>query len=108
MTMELIVGELFDTLSKKSDSGSWDLLMAHAFLDLVDIRLAMPLLLSGVRPGGLVYFTLNFDGLTAFEPVADQALERKIVRLYHETMDKRSGKGQSSGEARQADPCSEL
>ncbi len=46
-----------------------DLLMAHAFLDLLDLPTALPALLGMLRPGGLFYFTLNFDGVTAFEPL---------------------------------------
>ena len=41
------------------------------------------------RPGGLFYFTLNFDGATIFEPVIDPDLDRRIEELYHQTMDRR-------------------
>ncbi len=100
LTLELITSDLFDYLPENSTPGSWDLLMAHSFLDLVDITKAMPLFLSVVRPEGLVYFTLNFDGLTAFEPVIDRTLDGEIVRLYHETMDRRLVKGRPTGGSR--------
>ena len=100
LTVELIASDLFDTLSKNSTTGSWDLLMAHSLLDLVDITKAVPLFLSAVRPEGLVHFSLNFDGLTAFEPVVEIDLDEKIEQLYHETMDKRFVKGRPTGGSR--------
>ena len=100
LTAELVASDLFDYLSENSTPGSWDLLMAHSFLDLVDITRTMPLLFSAVRPMGLVYFTLNFDGLTAFEPVIEKELDEEIEQLYHETMDKRFVKGRPTGGSR--------
>ncbi len=64
-----------------------DLIVAHAFLDLVDLDSALHKLLTLVRPGGLFYFTLNFDGATIFEPQIDPALDQQIEELYHRTMD---------------------
>lgn len=99
LTADLVVMELSDYLASIAP-GSVDLSMAHAFLDLVDINTLVPLLLSRVRPGGLITFTLNFDGLTAFEPAVDRDLDEEIIRLYHETMDKRTVKGQPTGGSR--------
>jgi len=65
----------------------WDLLLAHALLDLVDLPRALNTLLAFLRPGGLFYFTLNFDGMTVLEPVLDPALDATIMALYHDTMD---------------------
>jgi SAM-dependent methyltransferase len=67
----------------------YDLIVAHAFLDLVDLDSALHKLLTLVRPGGLSYFTLNFDGATIFEPQVDPALDQQIEELYHQTMDLR-------------------
>jgi hypothetical protein len=77
-----------------------DLLMAHAFLDLLDLPTALPALLGMLRPGGLFYFTLNFDGVTAFEPSIDPALDDGIQGLYHRTMDERLVGGRRSGDSR--------
>ena len=77
-----------------------DVLMAHAFLDLLDLPTALPLLLSTLRPGGLFHFSLNFDGVTAFEPSIDPALDSAIESLYHRTMDERRVDGRSSGDSR--------
>jgi len=42
----------------------WDVLIAHAFLDLMDISAPLPMLLSLLKPGGLFYSTIQFDGAT--------------------------------------------
>jgi SAM-dependent methyltransferase len=100
LKVEMLPQDLFDYLGEGAVVGPWDLLMAHAVLDLVDLSQAVPLLLSRVRPGGCVYFTLNFDGQTVFEPTEDKALDETIERLYHETMDGRLVRGRPTGGSR--------
>jgi hypothetical protein len=53
--------------------------------------------LSRLAPGGLFYFTLNFDGGTTFEPPIDPDLDARIEALYHDTMDRRRCGGKPSG-----------
>jgi SAM-dependent methyltransferase len=80
--------------------GPFDVLLAHAFLDLVDLDRALPRLLPRLRPGGTFLFTLNFDGLTAFLPEDEPALDRSIVEGYHATMDARRDGDRPSGSSR--------
>lgn len=70
-----------------------DLLVAHAFLDLLPMPASMPKLLSLTR--GLAWLTINFDGVSSLEPVIDAALDAQIERLYHGTMDDRPSGGDS-------------
>lgn len=77
-----------------------DVLIAHAFLDLLHLPTALPRLLSLLRPGGLAYFTLNFDGVTALEPAVEPALDAQIESVYHRTMDERQVAGRPSGDSR--------
>jgi len=70
-----------------------DLLVAHAFLDLLTLRQALPQVLSLTRD--LAWLTVNFDGLSCFEPTIDAALDGQIVDLYHRTMDARPTGGDS-------------
>ncbi|HKY84387.1 MAG TPA: class I SAM-dependent methyltransferase [Anaerolineales bacterium] len=77
-----------------------DVVLAHAFLDLVDLDRALPRLLAWLRPGGLFYFTLNFDGLTAFLPEIDADLDAAVVREYHASMDARRDGEHPSGDRR--------
>ena len=69
----------------------YDLVLAHAFLDLVDLPAALPGLLSRLKPGGLYYFTLTYDGETIFYPPVDQEFEEPVIKSYHQTMDRRAG-----------------
>ena len=59
----------------------------------MDLAATLPRLLSRLAPGGLFYFSLNFDGATSFEPVIDPDLDRQIESLYHQTMDTRRCQG---------------
>lgn len=77
-----------------------DVVLANAFLDLVDLDRALPRILGWLRPGGLFYFTLNFDGVTAFLPEVDADLDAAIVRAYHATMDERRDGEHPSGDSR--------
>jgi SAM-dependent methyltransferase len=95
--VRLEAADLFDFLDRKAGKSAWDLLVAHAFLDLVDLAATLPFLLSHLAPGGLFYFSLNFDGATTFEPVIDPDLDRRIETLYHHTMDTRRCQGRPSG-----------
>ncbi len=69
----------------------FDLVLAHAVLDLFDLDESLPRLLSLLRPGGFYYFTLNFDGLTSFQPPYDPEFEAEVLNLYHQSMDRRQG-----------------
>lgn len=88
-------------LPARSELGrDWDLLVAHAVLDLVDVPRALEAMLPRLRPGGLFYFSLVFDGLTVLEPELDRSLDEQIMTLYHGTMDRRTRHGLISGDSR--------
>lgn len=70
-----------------------DLLIAHAFLDLLTMPGSLPKLFTLTKD--LAWLTLNFDGVTSLEPIIDAELDAKIERLYHETMDTRPSGGDS-------------
>jgi SAM-dependent methyltransferase len=74
---------------------SFDLLIAHAFLDLLPMPEGLRTLFGMLKPGGLAWLTINFDGVTSLEPVIFAPLDRKIERLYHQTMDTRPTGGDS-------------
>jgi SAM-dependent methyltransferase len=95
----LHTADLFDFLQDHATE-QWDVLIAHAVLDLLDLPSALPALLGALRPGGLSYFTLNFDGNTIFQPEFDPAFDQQIETLYHRTMDERQTQGRPSGDSR--------
>lgn len=92
--------DIFHFAAQPQNRQRYDLLIAHAVLDLFDIPRALPRLLRPLKPGGLCYFTINFDGATIFEPVIDPALDAQIEMLYHRSMDERVTDGQPSGDSR--------
>jgi hypothetical protein len=100
IAVELVACDLFDFVEQEQGRRAWDLLVAHAFLDLMDIPTTLPLLMSLVRPGGLLYLTINFDGGTLLQPEIDRAFDDHIEALYHQTMDERITKGKPSGDSR--------
>jgi SAM-dependent methyltransferase len=100
ISVELEAIDLFDLIDREEGRRTWDLLAAHAFLDLMDIPTTLPRLFRLLRPGGLFYFTINFDGATLFEPVIDPCFDELIQALYHRTMDERVTGGQPSGDSR--------
>jgi hypothetical protein len=76
---------------------AWDLLIAHAVLDIVDIPTALASLFPLLRAGGLFYFTMVFDGVTTLHPEIDPAFDAQVETLYHETMDQHLITAQSAG-----------
>lgn len=92
--------DVFDFAADEDQYGSWDVLIAHAFLDLLPLEVALPSLLSLVRPGGLCYFSLNFDGVTTWLPPLDDKLDDQIEALYHQSMHRSSHAGPSRSGSR--------
>ena len=91
----LISQDLYDFLDGVNRNRQWDVLLANAFLDLVDVAATLPRLAGLLRPGGLAYFSINFDGLSIFEPAVDAHLDKAVLDAYHSSMDRREGGGSS-------------
>ncbi len=98
--LELETADVYEFARRERGRRTWDLLIAHAFLDLMDAPRLLPELFALLRPRGMFYFTINFDGLTAFEPPADAELDDRVIALYHQTMDERLVDGRLSGGSR--------
>lgn len=92
--------DLFDFVRRPAALHRYDLLIANAFLDLVDIPQTLPLLRRLLQPGGLFYFTITFDGATILQPEIDPAFDAQVEAVYHRTMDERVTAGQRSGDSR--------
>ncbi len=92
--------DVFDFIAREQHRRTWDLLIAHAFVDLVDVPSTLPSLFSLLRPGGLFYFTIVFDGATILQPEIDPIFDTHVEQLYHQTMDDRVVNGQPSGDSR--------
>ena len=90
--------DVYDFLSPENRGGQqWDLGIAHAFMDVVAIGEVLPPFCNLIRPGGLFYLTLNYDGETIFLPELNHAFEKRIMQLYNQSMDDRIAGGRKTG-----------
>src|SRR5512139_2295459 len=89
--ISLECADVFDFIQRNEIPA--DLLIAHAFLDLLPMPGSLEKLFLLTK--GLAWLTLNFDGVTTLQPVIDDDLDEKIEQLYHKTMDLRPSGGHS-------------
>jgi SAM-dependent methyltransferase len=75
-----------------------DVLIANAVLDLVDVPAVLPGLLRLLAPGGVYWFTINYDGESIFEP--GHPHDDQIMQAYHRDMDERVRYGRPAGDSR--------
>ena len=100
VTVRFEVIDVFDFISARTAGATgFDLLVGHAFLDLLDIPTALPRLLGLLQSGGWFYFPITFDGLTLLEPSGNPYLDEAVLRAYHSSMDERQTGGKPSGDS---------
>jgi hypothetical protein len=75
-----------------------DVLIANAVLDLVDVPAILPGLLRLLVPGGVYWFTINYDGESIFAP--GHPHDDQVMRAYHRDMDERVRYGRPAGDSR--------
>ena len=98
--VEFVLADVFDYAATVTGSRQWDVLIAHAFLDLIPLPGGLRPLFDMLGDEAFFYFPINFDGLTILEPVLDPHLDEQILQLYHATMDQRL-----TGEMPSGDSC---
>jgi SAM-dependent methyltransferase len=74
-----------------------DVLIANAVLDLVDVPAVLPGLMRLLAPGGVYWFTINYDGESIFEP--GHPRDGQVMRAYHRDMDERVRYGRPAGDS---------
>lgn len=100
LRVRLETADLYDFAARRENRQRFDLIIAHALLDLLHLPAALRVLLQMVRANGLFYFSINFDGATLLLPEFDPALDGRIEALYHLSMDTRVTDGLPSGDSR--------
>ena len=75
-----------------------DVLIASAVLDLVDVPAVLPGLLRLLVPGGVYWFTINYDGESIFAP--GHPHDDQVMQAYHRDMDERVRYGRPAGDSR--------
>ena len=83
---------------ESAHGASADVLIANAVLDLVDVPAVLPGLLRLLVPGGVYWFTINYDGESIFVP--GHPHDDQIMQAYHRDMDERVRYGRPAGESR--------
>lgn len=97
LEIELVCADILDFAREAPGADPWGVLLAHAVLDLLPLPSVLPDLFSLLAPGGFYLFTLNYDGITHFEPAIDPVFDRLVEERYHASMDNRTIRGQSTG-----------
>jgi len=77
------------------DGNTFDLIIAHAVLDLVDVKNVLPRLFGRLAQGGVFWPTINFDGETIFMPKDPR--DSALMDAYHLSMDERVRDGRPAG-----------
>jgi SAM-dependent methyltransferase len=78
----------------------YNVITAHAFLDIAPLPEALRLFAAWLQPGGYLYASLNYDGDTALLPVYEDAdFEARLLGHYNHTMERRRVDGRATGGA---------
>ncbi|MGR9071929.1 MAG: methyltransferase domain-containing protein [Gammaproteobacteria bacterium] len=81
-------------------SGTFDLIAAHAIMDLVPLPQAVDSFYSLLKPGGLFYATIHYDGETVLFPgYGDAEFEKTLLAAYDVSMERRTVEGLPTGGA---------
>ncbi len=75
-----------------------DVLIASAVLDLVDVPAVLPGLFRLLIPGGVYWFTINYDGESIFAP--GHPHDDQVMQAYHRDMDERIRYARPAGDSR--------
>jgi len=97
LRVHLVHAELGSYL-EASHGAPAEVLIANAVLDLVDVPAVLPGLLRLLVPGGVYWFTINYDGESIFAP--GHPHDDQIMQAYHLDMDERFRYGRPAGESR--------
>lgn len=94
----VVHAKLEDWLREREQGPGFDLIIANAVLDLVDLKTTLPLLLCALEDEGIYWLTINFDGETILLPKVDN--DDPIIAAYHQSMDDRVRDGKPIGDSR--------
>jgi len=90
----LRVGDALALAGEQFTDGA-DLVVAQAFLDLVDVDDALTVVDEALAPGGVLYAPITFDGVTCFQP--DHPDDEAVERAYHAAIDAEPGRDSRAG-----------
>jgi len=91
LVVSFATGDALDAL----EAATVDAVVAQAFADLVPRDRLVPAIESALRPGGVAYLPITFDGGTIFQP--DHPADGAVEAAYHAAIDARSGRDARAG-----------
>src|SRR5262250_1047475 len=97
LRVRLVHAELGSHLEAAHEAPA-DVVIANAVLDLVDVPAVLPGLLRLLLPGGIYWFTINYDGGSIFMPAHPH--DEQIMQAYHRDMGERFRYGRPAGDSR--------
>jgi SAM-dependent methyltransferase len=97
ITVHFVCADLTDYLGSHRSADPMTLLIANAFLDLVEVPATLPVLFERLAPSGLYWFSINFDGETVFLP--EHPADVRLIDVYHRSMDQRVRLGRPAGDS---------
>ena len=90
MAVNVVAGDAVAYLHEEAEAGRFaDVIIAQALVDLLNLPEFLSAAANALRPGGLLYLPITFDGETVFEPAANPELDALVISSYHRTMDER-------------------
>jgi len=95
---EFVAEEAFAFMAVPEHRAGFDVVVANAVLDLMDLEPALKGLWGLLAPGGRFWFSINFDADTIFVP--ELPLDEVVMRLYHQSMDQRVRDGRPAGHSK--------
>lgn len=86
-TLDIVHADIEDFLLRQSDD--FDLVIANAVIDLLDVPSLLAQLRPRCAPDALLWFTINFDGESCFLPARRD--DDRIWQAYHASMNRPPG-----------------
>lgn len=81
----------------QTNNETFDVIIANAVLDLLDLEVSLPRILDALAPGGTFWFSINFDGETIFMPELEG--DHAVLDAYHGSMGHQRRQGAPIGDA---------
>lgn len=95
--VEFLVADAIEHLVASPQS--YDVVIGQAFLDLTAVRATLETVSRSLRAGGVGYFPITFDGMTALRPRVDPDFDERVQRRYHRHMDETTKAGDATGDS---------
>lgn len=98
-TIQFVEMDIYSWMALQDKNNFLNVLIGHAILDLLDTSKFFAKIAHLLKEQALLYFPINYDGLSIFEPQDEAKRDEEIWRLYHQSMDQRLIGGKRSGDS---------